>query len=76
MAQLSALMMVLVTAVKAYAIEHYETGAWDTIVECYADDEIAELIGDAVTEEEAIHNVREELKHYAEYRREIQNTAF
>ena len=48
----------LVSAVIAHATKHYEDGdGWDFIVEAYSDEEIAELIGDAVTVEQAIANV-------------------
>ncbi len=47
----------MVAAVKRHAREHYNEGGWDSIVECYDDDDIARDIGDATTVESAIHNV-------------------
>lgn len=35
----------IVAQVRAYALEHYEDGGWDVIVEAYDDDQIAEVIG-------------------------------
>jgi len=34
----------LVEPVKAYALEHYNDGGWDVVVECWSDVQIAELI--------------------------------
>lgn len=34
----------MVDAVKAHALEHYEDGGWDVIVECWEDEHIAEHI--------------------------------
>jgi len=47
-----------VEAVKKYALEHYEDGGWDVIVECWEDEQIESYLfttdeGPA-TEEEAI----------------------
>ena len=44
-------------AVKTYAIENYNQGGWDFIVECYSDDELTELIheGKPRNEQEAIN---------------------
>ena len=49
----------MVKAVKAHAIAHYEEGGWDTIVECYSDEELAAEIGSygSKTLEEAIRDV-------------------
>ncbi len=44
----------LVKAVKAHAIEHYNDGGWDVVVECWSDAEIAEQIGKATTVKGAI----------------------
>jgi hypothetical protein len=35
-----------VDEVKAYALEHYEDGGWDVIVECWSDDDIALALAD------------------------------
>jgi len=44
----------LVAAVRRHAFANYEKDGWDYIVECYEDDQLAELIGDAQTLAEAI----------------------
>ncbi|MEU6704698.1 hypothetical protein [Streptomyces wuyuanensis] len=48
-------MSALVEHVKAYAMEHYNDGGWDVIVECWGDSEIAEVLTEAgaVTEADA-----------------------
>ncbi len=66
--------MDLIRAVKQYALEHYERGGWDYIIECYDDREIAELIGNAKTVAGAIKNVRQKscIGQRGAYRRDIQ----
>lgn len=66
----------LVEAVKQHALDHYEEDGWDYLVECYSDDEVAELIGDAKTVEEAIAAVGEIMKIKDDYRKDIQATAW
>lgn len=39
----------LIAAVRAHAVENYVAGGWDVIVECYDDEQIAEVIGRART---------------------------
>ena len=39
----------LVQDVKAFALDHYNDGGWDVIVECWSDAEIADQIGKATT---------------------------
>jgi hypothetical protein len=34
----------LISAVKEHAIEHYEDGGWDIVIECWSDSDIAELL--------------------------------
>jgi len=47
-----------VEAVKKHALEHYEDGGWDVIVECWEDEQIESYLYDTdsgpATEEEAI----------------------
>lgn len=64
----------LVQAVKDYAntLEHYEAG-WDVIAECYDDAEIAEVIGLAVTIEEALAKFAGTVEVVNERRSEIVN---
>jgi hypothetical protein len=35
-----ATMVQMVAAVKAHAVAHYEEGGWDSIVECYDDEDL------------------------------------
>jgi len=35
----------LVEQVKAHALEHYNDGGWDVLVECWSDEELAEVVG-------------------------------
>lgn len=67
---------ILVEAVKAHALDNYDTNGWDVVVECWADDEIEEVIVDCTTEEEAITAMRDEIAPFAAYRADIQGTAF
>jgi carbamoylphosphate synthase large subunit len=66
----------LVKAVKAHAVEHYESGGWDYLVECYSDEEVAELIGGARTVKGAIKKVGEVMGIKDDYRGEIEATAW
>jgi len=44
----------LVAWVKAYALEHYEDGGWDVVVEAYEDAEIADVLGQVNTTKGAL----------------------
>lgn len=66
----------LIAAVKAHAIEHYEIEGWDYVVECYSDEEIAEIIKTARTPAGAIKMMRAQVKPRADYRADIQAEAF
>ena len=39
----------LIDAVRKHAVANYNSGGWDVVVECYTDEEIAEVIGRART---------------------------
>lgn len=41
----------LVDHVKRHALDHYDEGGWDYIIECYTDDELAAIIGTRVKTE-------------------------
>lgn len=75
---IAAALMILVKAVRAYALENYETGAWDVVVECWEDAQIAEVLTDegCTTVDEAIAAMQEIMDPFAAYREDIQNTAF
>lgn len=47
----------LVKQIKEHALEHYNDGGWDYIVESYSDAEIAEIIKGSFNLEEAIKKI-------------------
>jgi|TARA_Y100000052_G_scaffold27190_1_gene34003 hypothetical protein len=55
---------------KAHAIAHYNEDAWDVIVECYTDHELAALVGRASTLQGAIRKCLAVTKPIAERRAE------
>lgn len=70
--------MELVAAVKDYALDHYNEGGWDVLVESYDDAEIEDEL-----EAYNITTLTEALKHFAwrlgihnEIREDIQGEAF
>lgn len=71
-------MQEMVAAVKLYAREHYAIGGWDSIVECYSDEELAEEInrGNSCTIAEAIAYVGKGCEVWDDYRRDIEAEAF
>lgn len=66
----------LIDGVKAHALENYETGGWDYVVECYSDEEIGEAIGKARTLKGAIKKIGEIVGIRDEVRRDVQGWAF
>ena len=66
----------LVAAVRAHALEHYETDGWDFVVECWEDADIVEAIGPATTPEDAIEAVLETTRLLDERRREVRAEIF
>ena len=50
---MSALRLELAMKLKAYAADHYEDG-FDSFVECYDDEELAEFVGDLQTWDEVL----------------------
>ena len=66
----------LIAAVRQYAEKNYERDGWDYVVECYSDEEIADIIKTARTPAGAIKMVRAQVKHRAEYRDEIRAEIF
>ena len=63
-----------VEAVKQHAIDNYNEGGWDFVVECWADDEIEIAIATATTAEQAIAIMEQEVGPLADQRAEIQST--
>ncbi|MGI8313316.1 hypothetical protein [Saccharopolyspora hattusasensis] len=68
----------LVEGVKAHAREHYSTGGWDVVVECYTDDEIREVLTEenASTVGEAIEAFRFRVDVWADRQADTRNSAF
>jgi hypothetical protein len=63
----------LVAAVKKHAMNNYNTGGWDFIVECWTDDDIAAAIGSATTAKAAIARVGRTASSLGDRRSDIQN---
>ena len=68
--------MKFVQEVKDHALQHYEEDGWDIIVECYSDDEIADIIQGCSTEEEAIRAVLDDVTPYYQRQQEVRAEAF
>jgi len=66
----------MVDGVKAHAKANYEDDGWDYLVECYEDDEVAELIEGATTVAGAIKAAAEIMKFKNDYRADIQGTVW
>ena len=66
----------LVEAVKAHALEHYQDGGWDVIVECYTDEEIAAEIGKARTVKGALAKFKDSVSIWADREADAINSAF
>lgn len=64
----------LINKVREHAITNYDEGGWDIVVECYGDDELAEIIGDARTAKAAIAKVAKRIEPLASYRDEVAAT--
>lgn len=68
----------LVRAVKDHAVEHYNDGGWDVIVECWGDNQIANIIeaGDAKTVKQAIKCFKPMVDIWADRQADARNSAF
>lgn len=62
----------LVAEVRRYALDHYEQGGWDYVVESYSDEEIEELIAGAQTRLGALRKVSAVVGLRASVRADIQ----
>lgn len=60
-----------VEAVKAFAIEHYEEGGWDVVVETYSDADIYNIVKHTRSEEGAIKKVAREIGAHNAVRKDI-----
>lgn len=66
----------LVDAVRAHAVEHYNEGGWDYVVECWEDWEILAVVRGCKRESQAIRRVRKQVRALDDHRREVQAEAF
>lgn len=69
-------MQQMIEAVKRHAVENYETGGWDFVVECWSDEDILDCISGASNAAEAIRLVGEDVGVLADYRAEIEATVW
>lgn len=60
-----------VIAVKDHAIEHYEQGGWDIVVEAYEDEEILDVIKRTRSNAGAIKKMASRVGAVADYRADI-----
>ena len=65
----------LIKAVRDHALDNYEKGGWDILVECWDDEEIAEAIGGAKTPKAAIAACKRVVGTIDEYRSDVIATA-
>jgi len=61
----------LVEAVRKYAIEHYNEGGWDFLVEAWSDEQVADTIGLARSVEKAIAKCAESVGAVGAYRDDV-----
>jgi nitrate reductase NapAB chaperone NapD len=66
----------LIRQVEQYALDNYEKGGWDVIVECYDDEMIADIIGRARTIDGAIKKFKGIVSVYADRQADAINSAF
>ena len=66
----------LIAAVRKHAVENYNEDGWDYLVETYNAEEVAELIGDATTIEEAIARAKKVMLLLNDRRIDIKAEAF
>jgi hypothetical protein len=71
LSDISPLRASLIEAVKKHAIENYEIEGWDIVVECYSDEDIITIIGNARTVAGAIRRVKADNAPQSNYRDEI-----
>ena len=66
----------LIAAVRKHAVDNYNEDGWDYLVETYNAEEVAELIGDATTIEEAIARAKKVMLLLNDRRIDIKAEAF
>ena len=63
--------------IKNYAMDHYDTGGWDEVIEAWSDGDILEYWSDADgNENKAFKSIAKTVKLRHEYAEEIRKTAF
>jgi len=60
--------------IREHASAHYEEDGWDILVESWTDVDIAEVIDDCVSYEEAIYALSDILSAIDDYREDIRNS--
>jgi hypothetical protein len=66
----------LINEVKAYALDHYNDGGWDVIVECWEDADIAKAIAGATTLLGARRKLASSVSIWADREADARNSAF
>lgn len=66
----------LIHAVKSWARDHYDVSGWDYVVEAMDDNEIAGIISQAKTADEAIRVMKKHVKVLDDRRTDIGKEAF
>ena len=63
--------------VRRYALDHYEEGGWDVIVECWSNDDILDYVGAVRTVNGAVKKLKSGVVSvYADYEADAINSAF
>lgn len=66
----------LIRAVRDHALKNYGRSGWDIVIECWSDEDVSNAIGNATTAKRAICKVRAVVAPVADYRSDIESTAF
>lgn len=66
----------LLNGVNAYALEHYNEGGWDYVVECFSAQDIMDVLGESWTVPGAISKMAKHLAPLAAARAEVQAEVF
>ena len=68
----------IIEYIKQYALEHYEDGGWDVIVECWSDKDIEKhlTLCKATTKEKALKDFQSIASIWADRQADARNSAF
>lgn len=68
----------LVEKLKRHALDHYEDGGWDVIIECFTDEEIAEQLTEdkVVTFEDALASFKDQIDVWSDRQADARNSQF